>query len=307
MKSLDNTNSSIKKVIFKKIYPVKYRRIYGILREGINISLLIFLIFQITIGVFLLPNPRNVEAGNFTFTQTSWATGATANKANHTSNQTGWAEYSATSTASFTAGTELALQSGFVVGGSTYSYRQKISIAAQTHISGDLTDFPTAINIASSNTNFWAHEDGVGSYVRFTSPDGTTPLKFQVESYDAVGDDAWYHVKVPTLSSSAATDIYIYYGSANPSAGDDAPGTWDANFVAVHHLNQDQAEGAYDDATSNYPATNLASTDITGRIDKARHFAGATLDLSLGVVSELTGVSNFTIEYTVKEMHQISL
>ncbi|PIX57465.1 MAG: hypothetical protein COZ48_00440, partial [Candidatus Yonathbacteria bacterium CG_4_10_14_3_um_filter_43_12] len=38
------------------------------------------------------------QAATYTFTQTSWAGGVTANNANHTSNQSGWMEYSATST-----------------------------------------------------------------------------------------------------------------------------------------------------------------------------------------------------------------
>ena len=94
---------------------------------------------------------------------------------------------------------------------SGYTYRQKITINADAYISGNLTDFPVAVNVDSSNTSFWGHEDGVGTYVRFTSADEETLLKFQVESYDTTGDDGHWHVQF-LHDADANTDIYIYFG-----------------------------------------------------------------------------------------------
>lgn len=180
---------------------------------------------------------------------------------------------------------------GWVTG---YEYRQKITIAAETHISADLTDLSVVINVPSSNTNFWINEDGVGTYLRFALLDGTL-LKFQVESYDAVGKDAWFHVKIPTLSATVGTDIYIYYGGGSV-AGDDKINTWDPNYVAVYHFNQDQAEGAFDDATGSYPATNYSSTDAPSDIDRGRRLAGGSQFIDCGVITELSGATNVTLE-----------
>ncbi len=160
-----------------------------------------------------------------------------------------------------------------------FAYRQKISIDADTYISGNLTDFTIAVNVPSSRTDFWTNEDGDGTYVRFTSSDGETELKFQVESYDATGDDAWFHVKIPTLSASVNTDIYIYYSSLIPSDGSDKEGTWDSSYNAVYHLNENQAEGAFDDATSNNnDGTNDGTDDAAGQIDRGRDFVQANTD-----------------------------
>ena len=186
--------------------------------------------------------------------------------------------------------------SAFELGG--YNRRQKISINADAYISGNLTDQTVAIHIPSSNTAFWANDDGTGTYVRFTSSDGSTLLKFQVESYDSGGEDAWYHVKIPTLSSSADTDIYVYYDATTPSAGADIPNTWNANYEAVYHLNADQTEGAFDDATGTYDGTDNGTADVAGAIDKARNFVASEADyINIGDV-DITG--DITLEAMVK-------
>ena len=162
------------------------------------------------------------------------------------------------------------------VGG--YTYRKSITIDADTYITGDLTDQPVAVHIDSGETDFWSHEDGDGTYVRFALSDGTL-LDFEVESYDATGDDAWFHVKIPTLSASADTVIYMYYGHASPTSGADKENTWDSDFLAVWHHNQDKAEGAFDDSTRNdNDGTNNGTADTAGRVDRARLFVDTESD-----------------------------
>src|SRR3990167_10427121 len=131
-----------------------------------------------------------------------------------------------------------------------WNYTQKITIGSTAlGMSGNQTDFTIAVHVPSSNTNFWAGVKADGTDVRFTSSDGSTLLKFEIESFDNTGDDAWYHVKVPSLLSASDTDIYLYYGNSGATSGEDITNTWDSDFRAVYHLNQDKAAGAFADST----------------------------------------------------------
>jgi hypothetical protein len=185
-----------------------------------------------------------------------------------------------------------------------YSYRQKITIDADSYIASDLTDFSVRVNIPSSNTDFWTNDDGDGSYVRFTSSDGVTLLNFEVESYDNSGEDAWWHVKVPTLSGTVDTEIYIYYKAASPSSGENIAGTWDSNYVAVYHLNQDKAAGAFADSTSNaINGTNAGTTNRTGYIDNGRDFDGVDDGIELGYgnfATALNGAAGVTMSCVIE-------
>jgi hypothetical protein len=158
---------------------------------------------------------------------------------------------------------------------SGYNRRQKITIDSDTYISSDLSSQAIAIHIPNTNTEFWANDDGDGTYVRFTASDGTTLLDFEVESYDSGGEDAWWHVEVGTLLSASDTEIYIYYNATSPSDGSNREGTWDVNYMSVYHLSQDKPEGAFDDSTSGgFDLTNSGSTDRVVQIDKGRDLDG---------------------------------
>lgn len=178
-----------------------------------------------------------------------------------------------------------------------FKRRQKITIDSDTYISGDLTDQTIVVHIPSTNTDFWASDNSDGTYVRFTASDGETLLKFEVESFDDTGEDAWWHIKVSTLLSSTDTEIYVYYDAATPSDGSDRENTWDANYQAVWHLNVDKSEGELDDSTSNdNDLTNTGTTDRIGQIDKGRNFDG--IDDYMQADPTLGGdwSTNFTIE-----------
>ncbi|MHA1290653.1 MAG: DUF2341 domain-containing protein, partial [Candidatus Thorarchaeota archaeon] len=97
-----------------------------------------------------------------------------------------------------------------------WSYRKKITID-NTNIDSDLSDFPLLVKISSdSDIGDEARSDGYD--IRFTSDDGSTLLSYERESWSGGGGSpatAIFWVKVPTISSSSPTDIYIYYGKAD--------------------------------------------------------------------------------------------
>ena len=90
----------------------------------------------------------------------------------------------------------------------------------------------------------------------FTGDDGTTKLDHELVTYSAGDLIAW--VRVPSLSSSVDTVVYMYYGNATPPANLDAAGVWDANYVIVQHL--DENSGTHFDATG-YLNDSISNTN----------------------------------------------
>jgi len=69
---------------------------------------------------------------------------------------------------------------------------------------------------------------------------------------------------VPTVSSSAATDIYLYYGKADASDGEDATNVWDANFKGVWHFESDWNDSSGNGNT--LIASGVGVTRVAGKI-----------------------------------------
>jgi hypothetical protein len=88
---------------------------------------------------------------------------------------------------------------------------------------------------------------------------------------------AW--VKVPTVSSSADTVFYMYYGNASATNQQDPTNVWDTNFKSVWHLQQDPSGAApqmLDSTSINNDGTSNGSM-TTG--DQVAGKAGGSLDL----------------------------
>ena len=145
--------------------------------------------------------------------------------------------------------------------GGEWKYRKKITIN-NARVSATLTDFPVLISL--TDTRLQSQAQLSGNDIVFTGSDGTTRLRHEIEKYDGTTGQLVAWVKVPSVSSTAPTDIYMYYG--NPAPGlpsqQDPANVWDPNFVAVHHLKENPAGAApqMNDSTSN---ANHGSTQGT--------------------------------------------
>jgi hypothetical protein len=115
-----------------------------------------------------------------------------------------------------------------------WSYRKKISVD-QTKVDADLNDFPVLISLPS-DPDLAARAQGDGDDILFTSTDGTTKLSHEIESFNSGMGELVAWVKVPSLSSSTDTDIYMYYGNSTCGNQENATDVWDSNFKMVQHL-----------------------------------------------------------------------
>jgi hypothetical protein len=165
---------------------------------------------------------------------------------------------------------------------SGWAHRKMITINA-TQVAGALTNFPVLVSVTDSNLQAEAKPDG--SDIVFTDSTGTAVLNYEIESYTAASGTLVAWVQAPTLTASANTVLYMYYGSS--SAGPQTPqSTWDSTFKAVYHMSQNPATQPAPqllDSTSNHidlttwkPYTNGYTTQpslTTGKAGNGVYFS----------------------------------
>jgi CSLREA domain-containing protein len=178
----------------------------------------------------------------------------------------------------------------------SWDYRKPITIYA-SQVTTDLNDFPVLISLASdSDLANDAQDDG--DDIVFTLSDGTTKLSHEIESFDGGNGalNAW--VKIPDLSSSSDTELYIYYGNLSASSQQDVANVW-TGYVAVWHFKESSGTGYYvknsrqDNYHANAGSTQYLSSSI---IDGGRDFNDSYLSVQNGT-DLFEGDSAFTLEF----------
>ena len=140
--------------------------------------------------------------------------------------------------------------------GATYSYRRSITIDHTKVSTQDQTSFPVLISGTYSYlktiSNGGDVQSAYGDDVIFTSDiDGTTILDHEVESYSSSTGALTAWVRIPTLSSSVDTTIYMFYGNNTiTSSQERANAVWDTNFKFVSHMAGNGTDSVRNDSTS---------------------------------------------------------
>lgn len=148
--------------------------------------------------------------------------------------------------------------------------RKKITVDSSL-IDSNLSNFTVLIKLDSSNFDFSkARSDGYD--LRFTTDDGETLLKYERESHDDVNEVAYYWVKIPSISSSSDTDIYMYYNNSSASDGQDITNSWDSLYRGVFHLGSNLNDSC---AYANHLSHSGSSVNNSGQIEKCRYFNGS--------------------------------
>ncbi len=163
----------------------------------------------------------------------------------------------------------------------SWLYRQSITFNNTTANLGTtseaLTDFPVLIKLTSANFDF-SQAQAQGQDIRFTASDGTTPLNYEIESWDSTKQTAIIWVNVPTITAESSTDrIYLYFDNAAATDGQNKTGTWNSAYEAVWHM--DEASGqTVADSTSHHAdgAATGATPTTTAVFGMARTFPGNT-------------------------------
>jgi len=179
-----------------------------------------------------------------------------------------------------------------------WGYRKKITIDC-TKVAGDLTDFPVLISFTDSDLASKAQPDG--DDILFTDGDGVTKLDHEIEYYDGATGELVAWVRVPSLSSTVDTEIYMYYGNPDALNQENSAGVWSNGYVAVWHL--DETSGTvYDSTANNYDGTPYGGVtqDAVGKVDGADSFDGTDGHVDCGDIDAAEGIDAITIAFWVK-------
>jgi uncharacterized repeat protein (TIGR01451 family) len=170
-------------------------------------------------------------------------------------------------------------------GGGTISgwpYRQVITINHANVNATDQTNFPVLVNLAA-NTGLQNHAQASGNDILFTASDGTTVLAYEREKYVSGTGALVAWVKIPVLSHTTDTVVYMYYGNGGASDQQNAAAVWDTNYKGVWHLNQTPT-GATGDIVDSTGGNNGTSQTIA---------AGAQVAGKIGGSLTLSGTNNY--------------
>ena len=163
-----------------------------------------------------------------------------------------------------------------------FNFYKKITINSDK-VSGnnDLVDFPLLVSIYDSDLHDKAQGDG--DDIAFSN--GTVWLDHEIELYDPNYSPteaqliAW--VRIPLLSYSADTTIFMFYGNSTMGSRENSTSVWDSNYKGVWHLKEDPGPGGpgnIKDSTINSnhgTAVLMGSDDLEpGQIDGSFDFDG---------------------------------
>ena len=192
-----------------------------------------------------------------------------------------------------------------------YSYYRSITIDHTLCGSANSTDFPVLITGTYTYLKTTGNGGNVtsssGYDIAFYSDSGlTTQLKHETVSWNGSTGAVEYWVKVPTLSSSSDTVIYLAYGDSGVTTDQsDKVNTWNTNFASVWHMNQDPTGSAPQllDSTTNanhMTTENMASGDlVTGKIGNAIYYDG-TNNASYNTAMSFSTWTTLSISFWVK-------
>lgn len=155
---------------------------------------------------------------------------------------------------------------------SGYNNRKKITID-HLQVSASLSYFPVLIKIESdSDIGAISRADGID--LCFTDIDGNI-LKYERESFSINNGacTATFWVQIISLSDSADTDIYLYYGNPTTTDHQNKTGVWDDggnnNFNCVWHLGNGSTLTAADSTSGGCDGIITGATATSGKISGA--------------------------------------
>ncbi len=173
-----------------------------------------------------------------------------------------------------------------------FSYYKVITIDhTKVNGTGNHTNYPALIYIIDSDLDDKAQFDGED--IAFAN--NTNWLDHELERYDPLysGTEAqliaW--VRIPLLSTSTDTEIFMFYGNSTMGNQENPTGVWNSNYKGIWHLKENPDSGGsgdIKDSTSNdnhATAVSMESTDMEeGPIGTSFDFNGWNEYLSVGNV-----------------------
>jgi uncharacterized repeat protein (TIGR02543 family) len=181
---------------------------------------------------------------------------------------------------------------------SSWQYRKQI-IIDHTKVTGTLTNFSLLIEIFDSDLSSKAQPDG--DDIVFTDANNVK-LDHQIELYDNTTGHLIVWVRVPQLSSTADTILYLYYGNLACGSQQNPAGVWDTNYKLILHLNE--KTGTHYDSTingNNGTPRNGVLQGVTSKIDGGDTFDGSNDYIEIPHSNTLAGYTGaLTVSFWIR-------
>lgn len=184
-----------------------------------------------------------------------------------------------------------------------WAHKKKLSLdttAAGADIKEELLQLPVLVRLHSGNFNFTqAKPDGAD--LRVFAADGKTPLKLQIENFDAANELAHLWVTLPKLAPSAKAEaMTLAWGNDKAVAEPDPKAAYDAAQIFVLH--GADASGVKDaTANANNASASSAKAQAAGQIAAGLLFDGKSrIELPASATLKLNVASGFSFSAWVK-------
>ena len=122
-----------------------------------------------------------------------------------------------------------------------WTYRRPLGVDA-TLVPDDLTDFPLLVTLTDPGLAASAQPDG--SDIRFVAADGVTLLDHEIEAWDPGTGSLAAWVRLPAVSSTVDTELFLYAGASDAPDGQQVRAVWSTGFDGVWHLADDPSGSA---------------------------------------------------------------
>jgi hypothetical protein len=146
-----------------------------------------------------------------------------------------------------------------------WGYRRTVTVD-HLRVVEDQTQFPVLVDFSDASLGSHAKTDG--SDIAFVDSNNVK-LAHEIESYDSASGHLIAWVKIPLLSSTQDTMIYMYYGNSMAANQQNPGAVWDSDYAMVQHL-EEQSGTRYDSTgNANLNAFGGVSKSASGVIDGA--------------------------------------
>jgi RHS repeat-associated protein len=184
----------------------------------------------------------------------------------------------------------------------TYSYIRAINLNHAQVANSDQQDFPVLISGTypelADTANGGKVQSPQGYDIIFTSDAaGQNQLDHEIDTYDPATGAVNFWVKIPTLSHTNDTTIYMWYGNSAVTVSQESKaGVWSNGYAAVYHMGNGTAVAGIDSVGAN-SGTVTSVSSVIGIIGGAGNFNG-----NGSVIAKPTGPlsGSFTVEQWVK-------
>jgi len=185
-----------------------------------------------------------------------------------------------------------------------WTHRKRITVHA-SKVTAALTDFPLLVSL-TADADLAARAQNNGDDLLFCAADGTTKLSHEIERFNDKSGLLVAWVKLPALSATSDTTLFMYYGGAGGSGKADPAAVFASGYEAVWHLHHDPSKPV-GEATGQHPGTSRGGMKgghlVAGKVGRGFNFDGNDDAVDVGVINlppDGPGNNGLTLEAWVR-------